>query len=172
MLQGDFLKEKMSGKAHLASWLSHPTAALVARLILGCIFVYASLDKLRHPDLFAEAVYNYQLLPDVVINLVAIWLPWLELVGGGLLILGIWVRGSVLVLSGLIVVFLTAMGINLARGLDIHCGCFSTQSSHTMTVFTLFREVLFLLLAFYLIWLYHIRDIKDQFSLARIFKRR
>jgi uncharacterized membrane protein YphA (DoxX/SURF4 family) len=154
------------------SWFSHPTAALVGRLILGFIFVYASLDKLRHPDIFAEALYNYQLLPDVAINLVAIWLPWLELVSGGLLILGIWVRGSTLVLSGLMVVFLGALGINLARGLDIHCGCFVTQSTDPLTALTLFRDALFLLLAFYLIWLYQFRGIEDKFSLTRIFKRR
>jgi hypothetical protein len=56
--------------------LTHPLTALVLRIVLGCVFIYASLDKIRHPDLFAEAVYNYQLLPEVAINLWAIWLPW------------------------------------------------------------------------------------------------
>ncbi len=134
--------------------------------------MYASLDKLRHPDTFAEALYNYQLLPDVAINLVAIWLPWLELVSGGLLVLGLWVRGSILVLSGLMVVFLAALGINLAGGLDTHCGCFVTQSADPITVLTLLRDALFLLPALYLIWIYQIRGVEDQFSLARIFKRR
>jgi uncharacterized membrane protein YphA (DoxX/SURF4 family) len=161
----------VANREHTASWLTHPNTALVARAILGGIFIYASLDKLRHPDLFAEAVYNYQLLPDVAINLLAIWLPWLELLSGVLLILGLWVRGSILVLSGLLLVFLGALGINLARGLDIHCGCFSAQSSHTMTVLDLFRDALFLLLAFYLFWIYQIRGIEDKFSLARVFRR-
>ena len=164
--------ERTKGKKQAVSWLSHPGTALVARIILGSIFIYASLDKLRHPDIIAEALYNYQLLPDVAINLVAIWLPWLELVAGGLLVLGLWVRGSILVLSGLMVVFLAALGINLARGLDIHCGCFVTQSADPITVLTLLRDALFLLPAFYLIWIYQIRGIEDQFSLARIFKRR
>jgi uncharacterized membrane protein YphA (DoxX/SURF4 family) len=162
---------KASSKMIGLSWTSHPSIALVARMILGCIFVYASLDKLRHPDIFAEALYNYLLLPDAAINMVAIWLPWLELLSGGLLILGLWVRGSILVLSGLMVVFLAALGINLARGLDIHCGCFVTESTDPMTVFTVFRDALFLLLALYLIWLYQIRGIEDKFSVARIFKR-
>ena len=162
---------RIDAKKRSPSWFSHPSIVFVARMTLGCIFVYASLDKLRHPDIFAEALYNYQLLPDAAINLVAIWLPWLELVSGGLLILGLWVRGSILVLSGLMVVFLAALGINLARGLDINCGCFVTQSTDPMTVFTLFRDALFLLLALYLIWIYQIRGIEDQFSLARMFKR-
>ena len=141
-------------------------------MILGGIFVYASLDKLRHPGLFAEAVYNYQLLPDLAINLVAIWLPWLELVSGALLIFGLWIRGSIIVVSGLMLVFLAGMGINLVRGLDIHCGCFVTQSDDPMTFLTLFRDALFLLLSFYLIWVYQIRGIEDRFSLARVFGRK
>ena len=64
--------------------------ALMARLILGVIFIYASIDKIFHPAAFAEAVYNYQILPDALINLTAIVLPWLELILGAFLILGLW----------------------------------------------------------------------------------
>jgi len=145
---------------------------LVARLVLGGVFIYASLDKIQHPELFAEAVYNYQLSPEVAVNLVALWLPWVELLSGGLLVLGVWVRGSSLILSGLMVVFLASLGINLARGLDIHCGCFTTQGSDPLTIFTLLRDSLFLLLALFLFWLYHIKSVPVTFSLSRIFRRK
>ena len=92
-----------NGKTDSGNWLTHPITALVLRTVLGCVFIYASLDKIRHPDLFAEAVYNYQLLPEVAVNLVAICLPWLELLSGSLLVLGLWVQGSILILSGLMV---------------------------------------------------------------------
>ena len=150
----------------------HPNTALVGRIILGCVFIYASFDKIRHPDLFAEVVYNYQLLPDAAVNLVAIWLPWLELVSGVLLLFGIWSQGSIFVISGLMLVFLSAMGINLARGLDIHCGCFSTQGADPITILTLFRDSLFLFLAFYLFWLYPVKGVEERFSLVRILQRR
>jgi len=153
-------------------WLTHPMAGLMARLVLGGVFIYASLDKIRHPELFAEAVYNYQLSPEVAVNLVALWLPWLELLSGGLLVLGVWVRGSSLILSALMVVFLASLGINLARGLDIHCGCFTTQGSGPMTILTLFRDSLFLLLALFLFWLYEIKRVPVKFSLSRIFRRK
>lgn len=159
------------GKKRGASWLSHPNVAFVARVVLGCVFIYASLDKIRHPDLFAEAVYNYQLLPEVAVNLVAICLPWVELLSGSLLVLGLWVQGSIVILSGLMVIFIGALGINLARGLDIHCGCFITQSTDPITILTLFRDSLFLLLAFYLFWLYQIRGVEGKFSLAQVLKR-
>jgi uncharacterized membrane protein YphA (DoxX/SURF4 family) len=161
----------VNGKIGLRGWLTHPTTALVARVMLGCVFIYASLDKIRHPELFAEAVYNYQLAPEMAVNLVAIWLPWLEFLCGILLVLGLWVRGSILILSGLLLVFLSAIGINLARGLDIHCGCFTTQGSHSMTIFTLFRDFSFLFLALYLFYLYQIKSVRVKFSLSRIFRR-
>ena len=161
----------MAEDRHTGHWLTHPLTAFVLRIILGCVFIYASLDKIRHPELFAEAVYNYQLSPEVAVNLVALWLPWLELLSGSLLVLGVWVRGSSLILSGLMVVFLTALGINLARGLDIHCGCFTTQGSGPMTILTLFRDSLFLVLALYLFCLYQIKNVQVTFSLSQIFRR-
>lgn len=160
-----------NGKIGLRTWLTHPTTALVLRIVLGCVFIYASLEKIKHPDLFAEAIYNYQLLPDMAVNLVAISLPWLELLSGSLLVLGLWKEGSILILSGLMLVFIGALGINLARGLDVHCGCFITQSTDPITIFTLFRDSLFLLLALYLFWLYQIRGIEGRSSLERVFRR-
>ena len=161
----------MGEDRHTASWLTDPTTAFVLRIVLGRVFIYASLDKIKHPDLFAEAVYNYQLLPEIAVNLVAISLPWLELLSGILLVLGLWMEGSILILSGLMVVFIGALGINLARGLDVHCGCFITQSSDPITILTLFRDSLFLLLAFYLFWLYQIRQVQVKFSLSKVFQR-
>ena len=160
-----------SGKTWPVNWLTHPTTAFVLRIVLGCVFIYASLDKINHPDLFAEAVYNYQLLPEMAVNLVAISLPWLELLSGILLVLGLWKEGSILILSGLMVVFIGALGINLARGLDVHCGCFITQSTDPITILTLFRDSLFLLVAFYLFYLYQIRGVEGIFSLERVFRR-
>ena len=160
-----------NGKIGLRGWLTHPNIGVVARVLLGCVFIYASLDKIRHPEFFAEAVYNYQLAPEMAVNLVAIWLPWLEFLCGVLLVLGLWVRGSILILSGLLLVFLSAIGINLARGLDIHCGCFTTQGSHSMNIFTLFRDLSILFLALYLFWLYQIKSVRVKFSLSRVFKR-
>ena len=103
-------------------------ALIVARLILAGIFIYASLDKIAHPAAFAKDVYNYQILPDALINLTALVLPWLELFLGLCLLAGIWLPGAVLTVNGLMVVFLAALVFNLARGLDINCGCFSTGS--------------------------------------------
>jgi uncharacterized membrane protein YphA (DoxX/SURF4 family) len=101
-------------------------ALIAARLIMAGIFIYASIDKIAHPAAFAKDVYNYQILPDALINLAALVLPWLELFLGLCLLAGFWLPGAVLAVNGLLIVFLSALVFNLARGLDVNCGCFST----------------------------------------------
>jgi len=126
---------------------------LVTRLILGGVFIYASVDKIIHPAAFSEAVYNYQILPDVLINLTAIVLPWLELILGAFLILGLWLPGAALLSNLLLVTFFGALMFNLARGLDIDCGCFSTSQEGTSNLCVclyVIRDVIFLLLGLYL----------------------
>jgi len=90
--------------------------SLCARLILGAIFIYASIDKVLHPEAFAKAVFNYQILPHAFINATAIVLPWLELILGVFLIVGLFREGSVGLVTLLLLVFLGAMAFNLARG--------------------------------------------------------
>ena len=98
-------------------------------------------------------VYNYQILPDSFINVIALVLPWLELALGGLLIVGRWLPGSIVLTNVLFLAFLGSLLFNLARGLDVHCGCFtsSTQGTPT-TIWYLVRDAIFLLLGGYLFY--------------------
>lgn len=124
---------------------------LFARLILGGVFVFASFDKILHPASFAEAVHRYQILPDGLINLTAIVLPWQELVLGSFLILGFWIPGTVLMSNLLLIAFMGALLFNMARGLDIGCGCFSIASESSMDFWTILRDAFFLILALFLL---------------------
>jgi uncharacterized membrane protein YphA (DoxX/SURF4 family) len=120
---------------------------LISRFVLGGLFVYASFDKILHPHEFAEVVYNYQILPDALVNLTAILLPWLELCAGIFLILGLFLRGALVTCNVLLAVFLAALAFNLARGLDIDCGCFTASadpSSGGAMVLYLLRDAFFL----------------------------
>ena len=54
----------------------------IACLILGAVMLAAAYHKILSPQDFARNVYNYQAAPDSLINLVAVFLPWLELVIG------------------------------------------------------------------------------------------
>ena len=146
-------------------------ARIVARLILAGIFIYASLDKIAHPAAFANDVYNYRILPDALINLTAILLPWLELFLGLCLLAGIWLPGAVLTVNGLLIVFLGALIFNLARGIDINCGCFSTGSDAPAMFagWYLMRDVGFLVVGiflFYAVFL-HLRRERPESTSAR-----
>ena len=126
---------------------------LISRLVLGGIFTYASFDKILHPFEFAEVVYNYQLLPDVLVNIVSLFLPWLELIVGLSLITGIWLHGAVLTCNALLLIFFTTLVFNMARGLDIDCGCFTTSvgpSSGGHMLWYLFRDGFFLFVGLFL----------------------
>jgi uncharacterized membrane protein YphA (DoxX/SURF4 family) len=110
----------------LSAFLRSPRLQLVLRLLLGAYFVYASLDKIAAPAAFARVVYQWQVLGPVPSNLLAVTLPWVEILAGGLLILGVWREEAALVIALLLVVFLLAAGFVLARGIDVeNCGCTS-----------------------------------------------
>jgi putative oxidoreductase len=100
---------------------------LLFRLILGVTFIYASLDKIAHPEQFARIVYNYKILPHFLINVFAVTLPWVEFLGGLFLIFGVFTESASLLICFLLVVFIVAISINLYRGINLNCGCFSTD---------------------------------------------
>jgi uncharacterized membrane protein YphA (DoxX/SURF4 family) len=97
----------------------------LARVVLGVLFIVASFDKVSDPAAFAVSIDSYKLLTHNTSLIVATVLPWMELVSGVLLVLGVWHRGAGLLLFGLLVVFTVAVASALVRGLDISCGCFT-----------------------------------------------
>jgi uncharacterized membrane protein YphA (DoxX/SURF4 family) len=103
-----------------------PRLHLLLRVILGALFAYASLDKIASPAAFAKIVYQWQVVGPVSSNLVAVMLPWIELVAGLLLLAGAWKREAAAVIGLLLLVFLVAAGSVMARGIDVeNCGCVS-----------------------------------------------
>jgi uncharacterized membrane protein YphA (DoxX/SURF4 family) len=103
---------------------------LVLRLVLGLFFVYASLDKIWSPAAFAKIVYQWQVVGPVPSNLVAVTLPWVELLAGLLLVAGAWRRESALVIALLLLVFIVSAGSVMARGIDVeNCGCVSVAKA-------------------------------------------
>ena len=99
--------------------------ALILRVALGAIFVYAAWIKLREPwALFAMAIDSYQVLPVWAVEVVARALPWFELLLGVLLIAGLWRHVSAAAASLLLAVFFGLMVRAMAKGMQIDCGCF------------------------------------------------
>ena len=117
---------------------------LAARIVLGLVFLLYGLDKILHPDDFARAVANYRLLPEALVNLVAVILPWVECVCGLLLLAGQWVRSAALVSAFLLGVLMVAVSITLASGLDISCWCFNTDEGRKIGLGLLVEDLLLL----------------------------
>ena len=121
---------------------------LSVRWFLGMIFLYASYHKIAAPAQFAKIIYGYYLFPDVSINIIAIVLPFLELFSGLALILGIYPRSAAVIINGMLLGFIISLSVNLIRGQQFDCGCFSFgEGGHTYTVGQLLmRDVIFFVL--------------------------
>ena len=123
---------------------------LLLRLFIGGIFIYASIDKIAHPEQFARAIENYRILPWFLINIFAIILPWIELVSGVLLIAGVWLNGSAITISALLLIFIIAITAGLLRGLDISCGCFNTTGGQKIGLSLIIKDVVLLLITIHI----------------------
>lgn len=97
------------------------------RVGLGVLFVAASLHKIVAPAEFARSIANYQLLPAALVPVSAVVLPWVELACGLLLVAGRLTLGAAAVVDLLMLVFMLAFGSTLLRGIDVSCGCFTSD---------------------------------------------
>lgn len=100
---------------------------LALRLFLGGVFLLAALVKLKDPQQFAFAINAYQVLPTGAKHLVPLAtfvVPWLELIAGLLLLLGLWGRAAALVAASLMALFTAAVASVILRDMSITCGCF------------------------------------------------
>ena len=102
----------------------------LARLAVAGLFLAACAAKIRDPEAFALAIHRYRLLPGEWVNLMAIVMPWIELTCG-LAVLAAPARlraAGALLITGMLATFTVAISLNLLRGIEASCGCFSTRA--------------------------------------------
>lgn len=97
---------------------------LIARLVLGSVFLVAGALKVTTPEALAKATQAYQILPHEFAAYVGYALPIAEGILGALLIVGLFTRVSAIITSLLLVAFIIGIAQAWARGLSIDCGCF------------------------------------------------
>jgi uncharacterized membrane protein YphA (DoxX/SURF4 family) len=134
-------------------WVGHKFLSLAARVTLALTFIWASWHKVADPGEFALTVATYQILPLSLINIQAIGLPWLELIIGVMLIVGIWTREASLITVGMNIMFIVAIVITLYRGEEIMCGCFaSADAGHEIGWDLVVRDFGLMIVGIFLIW--------------------
>ena len=122
---------------------------LICRIFLGFLFIYASLEKILQPEEFAKQVGYYKALPFGLENLLAILLPWTELIVGICLLAGLLVDGAALLSIIMNLVFILAISQAMLRGIDITCGCFKVSAdSEKLGLHTIIRDIIFLIMSF------------------------
>ena len=113
--------------------LLNPLVVWGLRLLVAGILLYAGVKKVWMPLEFARLLKEYHLLPDQILNLVAVLLPWAEVVCGLCFLSGLWLMGAAVLLSCMNTVFAVAIayrawlimsetGVNFLD-LRFDCGC-------------------------------------------------
>ena len=130
------------------------------RLFLGCIFVFASWHKIVSPEQFATILYGYGVFPHQIINVLAIVMPFVELVCGISLITGLLKRSGLLLINAMLVGFVFLISFNLIRGHEFDCGCFSLGDTKGTwpSVWLLVRDIVMLGGGIYLFGLFDKKD--------------
>jgi uncharacterized membrane protein YphA (DoxX/SURF4 family) len=131
------------------------SAALLFRLVLAFIFLLAGASKVGRPWVFVHTVESYNMLPTALARPLGLALPWIELLIGLYLVIGLFTRATALAAAALLSVFFIALSVQIARGNGGECGCFGTISplvttlvgGNTIGVGDLVRDGLLLLLA-------------------------
>jgi uncharacterized membrane protein YphA (DoxX/SURF4 family) len=137
--------------------------ALLLRVVVGTVFVFASVEKIADPAAFAVSVSHYKLIGAPLTLIVATVLPWIELLAGLGLLFGILYRANAFLCSSMMLLFTVLVVIALLRGLDISCGCFTQDPAAARMGWGKALENTVLLLCSLLAYLSH----GDRFTLER-----
>jgi putative oxidoreductase len=124
---------------------------LFLKITLALLFIFAGATKVFDPGEFAREIGRYQIVPWTISALGAIYLPWLEMMVGALLLTGKFERGALLIIGTLLLLFTGALLSALLRGLNIDCGCFGKAFASTGTLGPLIRNIV-LMTCVWIIW--------------------
>ncbi|OEU75506.1 MAG: hypothetical protein BA874_03100 [Desulfuromonadales bacterium C00003068] len=126
--------------------------AIVLRLILAAVFLYAGITKALDVNAFSQAIGRYDLMPAMVNFIVAAVLPYLEIYTALLLLSGLWLRAATWLSILMCSTFCLALLSAAVRGLSIDCGCFGSSAGAWSSVgVALMRAIALLAFSLYLL---------------------
>lgn len=136
MVEGErrFFRQVTTPQKTISWWRAWPTGSGQAfglgilRIGTGAVFLCAGMVKVTDPAAFWGDIAAYRLVPHWLGFAMAVYLPWLEIICGALLMARKLDTGALVILLSLMVVFTLAVVSAWVRGLDIACGCFSSHA--------------------------------------------
>ena len=123
-------------KARVVPWVG-----LAIRLAAAGIWLAAGAAKVADLAHFHDQVRAYDVLPHALVGPFAYALPFIEVVVGLYLLVGLWIRPVAIVACALMVIFIVAQAQAWYRGLVLDCGCFGTISQQKVGPLTVLRDV-------------------------------
>jgi uncharacterized membrane protein YkgB len=138
---------------------------LALRLYIGGLFIYASMYKINYPAEFAETIASYEMLPYWSVNFMTVVLPWIELICGILLIIGIRARTATAVIGCLLILFTIGIVVNVIRAAPISCGCFHTIEDK-ISLWTVLRDIIWLIITIHIFCYDKAFQLEKRFTLS------
>ena len=125
-----------------------PWVAVLLRVLLGGVFVFAGFSKLLLPHAEVVAhIQQYQVLPGWLVSVTATFLPWIEIGSGTALLVGFCTTPAALLIAIQLVSFSVLMGLVLVAGMPIEdCGCFGNLGLPETPLQVLIRDLIMLAL--------------------------
>ena len=125
-----------------------PWVAVLLRVLIGGVFVFAGFSKLSLPHAEVVAhVQQYQVLPGWLVSITATCLPWIEVGSGTALLVGFYTTPAALLIAIQLCNFSVLMVIVLAAGIPIEdCGCFGNLGLPETPLQVLIRDLIMLAL--------------------------
>jgi uncharacterized membrane protein YphA (DoxX/SURF4 family) len=125
---------------------------LVLRVAVGALFVVAGVAKIGHADVFAAQIAAFGLVPRPLVAPMALLLPFVEVLLGAYLVLGLYTRVAAAIAGVQLTIFAIAIGSAVARGLSLSCGCFGPADQTVTSWPEVARDIVFAAIAAFVAW--------------------
>jgi uncharacterized membrane protein YphA (DoxX/SURF4 family) len=125
---------------------------LVLRVAIGAIFLVAGASKIGHVNVFATEIAGFRIVPQPLVAPLAVLLPFVEVLLGGYLIVGLYTRVAGWIAAVQLAIFAAAIASTVVRGMAVSCGCFGPNDATVTSWPEVARDAALALVAAFVAW--------------------
>jgi len=104
-------------------------SVLIVRVFLGGLLLVAGAMKIGHPAELAASIAGFRLLPAAVVGPLALALPYVEVLLGAYLVVGLFTRTVAAVAAFQFLCYGGAVASAVLRHIPANCGCFGPNDT-------------------------------------------